>query len=242
MTKFLKYIAESRTQSIDENEADALIIKHCKNNYKFLKGNVILYRGVDNTSEYGYIDSNKGTPRMSRGTLNYITLLMDNLPSWKSYPKRSHGVICSTIESSASYYGTTLYRVIPYDNSKVGVCSSNDMWSSFDSKTDIVYTTTAANSLLSKLFHTYKIRVDDSNWNSFKSGLSKLNQNDILEAFGTSYPLTRFLFKKDTDIIEHFNEFFDPKSNGFTMGINNIDDDKEVWVQGECILIRDDVY
>jgi hypothetical protein len=133
MTKFLQYITEGegRTLSIGEERAMDLINKHCSKNYKLLSTDKIgIYRGIkDISSDYAYIDSNKGKLRTSANTENYMTLLMDNLPSWKNYPKRSRGIICST-STNVSGYGT-VYKVFPYDNAKIGICPSFDVWESF---------------------------------------------------------------------------------------------------------------
>lgn len=86
-----------------------------------------IYRGVGSSyDQYRVVDSNKGKPRQSANTLNYMTWLMDNLPSWKAYPKRSRGIICSTSLSYAGGYGQ-IYQIIPYDNAQIAVCPTIDV-------------------------------------------------------------------------------------------------------------------
>jgi len=238
MTKFLHYLTEGRTQSIDKDKALELVNKHCKN-----IGNQKIYRGIRSLSiDYGYVDSNKGLPRVSINTENYMTLLMDNLPSWKNYPKRSKGIICSTNPIEATSYGNA-FQVIPYDNSKIGICPKEDIWFSFDFDRPL-HDIPFFNRVLAHLFNKYNINVDDNNWNSFKNGIEKLDPNKILDDNDLNplhlfFKLTQKMFKRDTYIPEHFNKLLDPKKHGFKLGINNLKPYREVWIQGEAILIRD---
>jgi len=245
MTKFLHYLTEGRTQSIDKDKAFKLIDKHCSKNYDKTMGNKVskIYRGIKNfKQDFGYINSNKGELRTSANTLNYVTLLIDNLPSWKDYPKRSKGIICSTDEGTAYNYGET-YQVFPYDNSKIGICPEHDMWDSFYNTFKGHYIIPDINELLKNTFKYYDIKVDDNNWNSFKNGLEKLDLGIILkDEFYEAYyqKLAKILFETNKNIIQHLNDILSPIKNNFRLGIDNVKTytDNEIWIQGECIFMR----
>lgn len=249
MARFLNYLNESRTKSIDYESVIDKIITNCSKNYKKLfnsMGSVKLYRGVWFDSDFGYIDSNKGSERKSANTDNYYTWLLDNLPSWKSYPKRSRGLICSTDKSYTTNYGNEFY-IIPYDNAKVGVCSSFDIWISFKNRgfrrffSDLDELNSAINSVISKSLT--KKRAKPKNYEQLKDVLiqiSKLNKEDWL-TIGHNSALY-YLFFDQKDIMKHLNDVLDPDKNGFKIGINNISENKEVWIQGESVLISDNGY
>jgi hypothetical protein len=42
--------------------------------------------------------------------------------------------------------------------------------------------------------------------------------------------------------MKYLNSLLDPKKNGFKMGIENLEKDKEVWIQGEVILVSHNGY
>jgi hypothetical protein len=84
MTKFKNYINESRTKKRNANDAFLEIVDNCSRNFKKMFNSiksVRIYRGIPYFDDFGYIDSNKGMPRVSANTENYYTLLFDNLPS-----------------------------------------------------------------------------------------------------------------------------------------------------------------
>jgi len=91
----------------------------------------VIYRGVENEGNpFIFIDPSKYKRVSAYHDYNYYTLLFDNLPSWKSYPKRSQSIVCATDKNIARNYGY-VYRVFPKIRSKIGVCSDSDIWSSF---------------------------------------------------------------------------------------------------------------
>jgi len=245
MSRFMQYINEGRTKIITKDSAIYYIRKKCFKNFKMLtlSPNKI-FRGVSSfDDDYGMINTNKGSPRKSANTFNYMTLLMDNLPSWNGYPLRSQSVICSNEKNTANSYGNS-YTIIPFDNSKVGICPYEDVWLSFKFLDDLGYTYTVDdfNDHLMYLFEYYKINVDDSKYESLKNGLIELkklfDKNKLNELDPSFYELF-----EDKDIIDNFNKYFGPSYNGFSKGIENVDKLRsfnEIWIQGECILINND--
>jgi len=95
---------------------------------KALKGDVIL-RG---TSFKGQIVLGSPGNRVSQNTTNiYTRLISDVLPSWKNYPKRNHSFICTESYTKSTAYQSTRYLMLPENGSKIGICSSRDLWDSF---------------------------------------------------------------------------------------------------------------
>jgi len=92
----------------------------------------------DINTSVGKIDSNKMN-RVSANTFNYYTLWMDNHPSWSEFPKRSKSLVCSTNLITASNYARKSYAqlMIPADSNKIGICSDDDLWTSFDALSDM---------------------------------------------------------------------------------------------------------
>jgi hypothetical protein len=91
-----------------------------------------IYRGVE-TNSMGYLlkGDSRESERVSANTDNYYTLIVDNiLPEWKKFPKRSRSFICSTSMEISKAFGK-LYRVYPIGDPLIGICQSNDFWTSF---------------------------------------------------------------------------------------------------------------
>jgi len=243
--KFKQYISESdkyggnyRTKPIDKETAIKLIKDNCKKSYHIMYNSPYsrkLYRGVLSSKEYGFVDTNTGQPRISANTLNYMTLLMDNLPSWKEYPKRSKSIICSTNPDYTSEYGK-VNHVIPYDNAVIGVCGYFDVWNSF---TALGHNTVSDfNRALQSMFDREKIDVDDRSYDSLVDGLIKLSK--ISDTTKQSN-LVSLIIDSD-DVMKHLDEILDPKRNGFKMGYKGLEDDVEVWVQGKCVLVNNRLF
>jgi len=120
-----------RSRSITKKKALNLIHTKCKDSlYLFKKTGLVIYRGVNSSSDDFYTISPSKFTRVSANTENYYTLINDNSPAWRDYPKRSKSVVCTTDHIMAYKYGT-VYAVFPFDNAKIGVCSNEDYWSSF---------------------------------------------------------------------------------------------------------------
>ena len=235
--KLYNYLKENRTKTISKEEAVDIITKKCHNNTKIMKQKAYIYRGISSFSySTGYINSNTGSPRMSANTINYMTLLMDNLPSWKNYPKRSRGIICSTDEFNSDSYGN-VYHVFPFDNSKIGVCPKNDAWDSFYDTfakyTKGISSVHAFNIALKTIFEKHNLSVNEKSYSSLLNGIKKLKslnvKNGELEQF--------FNEISENNVEKSLSEIFDPSFNNFKIGIKNISPDKEVWIQGEAIIV-----
>lgn len=103
-----------------------------------LKEGKYIYRGLGNFNKrYAIVRPSKFS-RQSRNTKNIYTALMDFLPAWSDYPKRSKSIICSTSRVYARGYTSgwsddigALYVVLPKNGASIGICPDYDIWNSF---------------------------------------------------------------------------------------------------------------
>lgn len=174
-------INEDRTQSIQKEEAIGLIKKNCMKHVKGLKNGsrATIYRGTWSNirTGYGVLDPRKGTPRESANTSNHMTLLMDNLPSWKKFPLRSRSVICSTDKRTAYNFGDRYY-VYPYDKCIFGTAPAGDVWGAFEALG--VDSVDEFNAFLTR---TGAPSVSDKSYSALKDDISNVYDNDIINDY-----------------------------------------------------------
>lgn len=218
-----------------------------------------LWRGMGKHVS-GIIDTNAFN-RKSANTYNYYTLWMDNHPSWKDYPKRSKSLICTTSYEVASGYGA-VKLIIPADKNTVGVCASDDLWGAFRHLSTLVGSPTHETSL-----NTVVMMVHRAIQYQFGAEMTEEAQNKydvMIECLRAITPKTIRDIQVDDEyagkklnnladilsrnnmntLYELFEKGLTPTANGFNVipahMSYKIDDDIEVWVQGECAVI--DVY
>jgi len=242
--RFKTYLNEGRTKPIDKDKTVDLILNNCKKHFKsiYMSGKAMpLYRGLEGYLDYGYVNTNKGDLRTSANTQNYMTLLMDNLPSWKKFPKRSRGMICSTDSQYADDYGH-INQVIPYDNAKIAVASDDDIWNSFR---NFIVDQGDVNDFNQYLAIAFKRNgmPNPVTWSDLKSSLIDLNSiydfksdsqgGDAKELF------KKGLFDPEKNIMKFLDKELSPSKNNTKLGINNLNPNREVWIQGESIIVNE---
>lgn len=238
---------EGKPRSASKNDAVNFCQKNCQ---KFIKaGNYNIFRGYNKPSELFLImDPSQGDSRKSTSGYEYTALLIDNLPSWKQYPKRSRSVICTSSKSESKEYGAS-WRVIPSDNCTFGVCPTFDMWLSFDKIMGRYTTVHQFNIALSKN------QLSDKDWPSFKKDMiemgSELTDSGIFNKLtrsilGGSYEkLIRLVFddfikSSNKNIIEWLDDFMSPEKNGFSTDITKAKKNSEIWIgSGPVLLVLD---
>jgi len=257
--RYKQFLNESRSNSISEEKAIKLIKSNCKDalkgiinierNLVYKDRGTIIYRGVYNNNDFLYINPKQGSLRKSANTSNYYTLLMDNNSEWKNYPKRSQSIICSTSGSIASTYGV-LFIVLPYDNGKIGVCPSDDLWSSF-SNSEIFLS--LFNRKLKKLFTYLNIPFKDDSIESIRNAFNEfdkeVNENEdyFFEILSKSDVSSEWIreYIDFFDMDEFIRYKLDPKRNGFKL-VKSGDQIKckncEVWTDSRSILLKNNGY
>jgi hypothetical protein len=239
MTKFNAYLIETeygkpRSTAISAQEAEDLIMTKCSASLQSTQ----IYRGVKSHSmNFALVDPTKGSPRISANTDNYYTLLIDNLPAWRAYPKRSKSIICSTSLSIADSYGT-VYRVYPFNNAIIGVCTDIDIWDSFTRSR--ISTLSGFNDII----HTCIARLDfvrdkQLDWTKLRSDFNYLVKVlKQVDSTITEHPHVRInkvsWFNEDMSFYDNIVRVLDPNVNGFKVvkpGAN-LPANVEVWVGG----------
>lgn len=144
--------SKERTEIISRTTFQDLLNSNCKeylNLRKYLgdQESYKIFRGVDSDkysedsgNDYFYGDTTNKSPRVSIG-LNYNlhSRLFDNfLYSWRGFPKRSQSLICEMGNSRVAFDYGDCFEVIPFDDTKLGVCNSYDIWYSFDNTIPIL--------------------------------------------------------------------------------------------------------
>jgi len=204
-----------------------------------------IYRGFKRGADYNYIDSNKGKPRTSANTENYMTWLMDNLSSWKGYPKRSRGIICSTNINNAQNYGK-MNHVIPYNDAKIAVCPSDDVWFSFYKALKNHTVDSFNNNLYSNFIRLKSVTGGNpTSWIKFKKALQAVDDDFKAQYDGGNKDIYDWynqygIFKPNKDVMDTLNTILTPLKNGFRLGVENLQPDREVWIQGKAILVSED--
>lgn len=262
---------ESRTARLSDEEFINLAKTKCKDflaSPKYLQRIKSSYDG-----EYSYIN-----PKLShRNPLmkddgyggvfsSHHTLLMDNLPSWNGFPKRTQSVIGSTNFGLDLSFGDHYYCIIPYDSAKFAVAPDCDLW---NSSCEIGNRWWGDNN---------EYRFDDYFSESFlQAGISDHSYEEMMEDIQRLYndyindkPLqisgyiTRIFKKMKEDNVKDIkialNEYFAPekfrglgtrKNKGFSLmnysQISNIQEKDsngniikfgdEFWTDSECLIV-----
>jgi len=255
--KFLKFLNEKRSKEIDKKEAEELLLNRCSDALNAYNKGKKLFRGYyyDN-GEYSIIDPKKSKSRKSAyANGNYYTLLIDNLPSWKKYPKRSQSIIMSSGYNKATQYTYSpdaVYIVFPYDNANIAIAPSDDIFNSFKMYNEysmIMGTGNVFNSFLNDLLFVVSKGRSDDNWNTLKKRFAlfdhdaktyietftqsqyRSNKKDIKSLFNDNYK---------GNILKMFDKLMNPSTNHFrlTKDITKIPSDRECWTDSKCILIQ----
>ena len=201
-----------------------------------------LYRGERDSigSDYALADPSI-TKRTSQNTSNFYTLIFDNHPGRKDFPKRSRSFICSTSRNTASGYARNVFAIIPGNSSKIAFVNSQDMWDTkiemFNQKNDI----TAFNSKFSGL------KLNQFDWDDWKKFDAQLKKNDK-KAVDIFY---QYFYKADAgdhlNFLETIYEAYSAESTGhdaFTsssLSSSKMRSKKilgsEAWVSGPCLVV-----
>ena len=122
--------------ALDKEQAKEILLTQCKQTINYIrnKPNDFIYRGFGKHITASMLTKNNYSlvvpfKRESRNTYNFYTLIIDHDPAWQKFPPRSKSLICSTTNDLMSYGKMRI--VIPFDQTKFGVCDGPDIWYSF---------------------------------------------------------------------------------------------------------------
>lgn len=130
--------AEVKPFSAEKMEVNAELLtfirRHCSKSIWMFDNLTPIWRGERQASALlgsdgvAVIDTTQ-SERSSQNTRNWYTLILDNHPAYKDFPKRSQSIICTTKYSTAQSYGRdNAMAVIPFDSAKIGWVNAPDIW------------------------------------------------------------------------------------------------------------------
>jgi hypothetical protein len=243
---------DERSTILDHNEINAdLIYSQCAEAIAAMEEGFKIFKGLGNfRAKYLKTDPKKQS-RISANTRNYYTLLMDNLPSWKNYPKRSQSLICTNDLKVADFYSGyknseesgpgNVYLVLPLSgNANFGICPYKDMWQT-------------------RMDPPLGVDIHDCNEYFVMSGMRDKNYKDFLSSVynnveklkeGPFYKYFPELVDKianlefqDLGTIEKlFNDLYDPNRLGFQnkklFQMQKQKGTREIWTDAESYLIN----
>jgi len=258
---------ESRTAELTEEEFLNLVKTKCRDfvsKPKYLQRIKSSFNG-----DYSYINpklSHRNPLMKEEGAggvfSSHHTLLMDNLPSWKYFPKRTQSIIGSTNFGFDPSFGDYYYCIIPYDGANFAVAPDCDLWNSSCQISNNEY---KFDDYFSESF--LQANISDDTYENMMDDFQKL-YDDYLSGkeHQVSGYITRILkqMKEDniTDVRIAFNDYFAPGkfrglgtkhlgSKGFTlMNYSEISDiqekdsngnlikyGNEFWTDSECLVV-----
>ena len=258
MSRFKQHLNERRKHDMSKARSkiiladDALegIKKNCKQAINAYKKGIRVYRGTPTgesvKAKYLYVEPSKHK-RKSANTSNVYTMILDNHPDWKKYPKRSESIICTN--NLAGAYGRA-YVVFTKDRSNYGVCSSSDMWDSFtkglkgrwlDSFNEEIVMITERLAMDSD---RVKKIVNGSDYNKLKEMFEEMDihiYNGDIDLNKWGFPWTE---KYHGDFLALVWGVLDPDLNGFyqtrdPMKLPKYDvGSRELWTDGDAYMVH----
>lgn len=245
--EYNKYNNSGRGVSLSEIDFIKLLKKNCTD---WLKNPHPLVRYKDEEGDYYELIEPKSHNRHSKNMDNYNTMLMDNLPSWSRFPKRSESVIFFNGVNYTDNFGDYLHFVIPFDNAKFGVSPSDDLFTSYNNKVDF---TLEFNDRLSRGFFNIDAPIN------YKDFVKYMNEEFIKpDFFDNKYAYTEFLKIRKYSIeskyettMDYLNNLLAPENfeseyihDGFKlMDYNNMVKVKngnrfvETWTDSNCLIV-----
>ena len=225
-----------------------------------------IYRGMER-----YMYAAVVTPgiRVSKNTSNiYTRLLSDIFTSWQDFPKRNRSTICSTsYETAAMYSYDYPFVIFPQNNTKIAICSRDDIWYSFPFLTKITNITQLSDFnviAISILEEISKMSTRDI-VNLFDNGsvsdikqlfknveeicLEKMKNPTANKVFILNLANNQLLgswywiYHKKMSLLDYIEYIMSPQQNKFKLiSIDEIPKkaDKELWFEGQHLMIRAD--
>ena len=232
-------------KKVKTKKAIEMLNKHCKDAIWMLQKNKPFYRGEKGMAKglaaagFLTVDPSK-TERASQNTFNYYTVLLDNNPLMKGFPKRSRSFIGSTDRWNASSYSSSSsggrFAMIPFDGTKIGAVNDDDMW---DTRIKLF----GSSSTIESFNGRWKRLGLKANIKSFEDFGKKLaSSTDAKRTFRKEFSLTTD--EQMDNFMDNIWEAYSPKvtdhSVHTTKDAQNIKG--EVWVGGPVMYISPDMW
>lgn len=255
--------AKPKYEKLDVDKAIAMLNEHCKDSLWMLENDAPIWRGDSSVKfpKSGFLAVNTSlTERKSTNTSNHYTVIFDNHPEMKDFPKRSRSFIASTSYGRADDYAYSEsnrpFAIIPYDNSKIGLVNLNDMWdvriSLFGS--EYSYDVERWNSEFQEML---RINDDFASFEVFDKKLKDKDPKVLSRLRSTISKWSNLQDNKYEALVKRYAEHFldevfkeySPKKTGLEWkyprdleGKFLRTKDMEVWVEGNVILIDENMW
>lgn len=238
MSRLTSYLlVEGRTQEISEDQFQSYI-----DSGSYVEPKTPIYRHISAFRHmYGYIDPTKYTRTSLCADNNYYTLLIDNLPSWKGWPKRSKAIVGTTDMANAKTRAQrrTFYKVFPVKDAIIGVCPSYDIWLSFEKALYDVGFSEIHN--LNEFMINIRRIIELADGNDVQTYKDLLKYDWPPEKFAElSVRFEPFMSWKDGEplVTGFLNRILDPDVNDFTRvrPTQSIPEYREVWIADKCLF------
>lgn len=226
---------------------------------------LLVYRDVryhfEDYSSYNIINPTEITRISPYASKNYYNLLFSNLPSWNDFPKRNKSLICADytgINNRVMGFGHC-FIVFPFDG-LFGVCSDDDIWSSFSKSISKNYTIEQYFEYLEEdiedVFNSKSLtnsipKEFDKDWNVFVECLSKYDEMrekistiTFIQLIQTHIDTEKWL-NKEQSTIDLLNEVFNPKTNDFiTLQYTGqtLPRNREMWTESNSLFVKYSSY
>jgi hypothetical protein len=173
MKTFKHYIQEAsvtpiKSTPLDLQEVEEIIKKNCSDSLWMFESKTPIWKGekqqdsILGKNGIAIVDTTK-SERKSQNTSNWYTLIIDNNPKYKNYPKRSQSLICTNKIGTARRYGPPM-AVIPFNDAKIGIVNAPDIWRKSITMGGEKMSLVHANGYFNML---RKFGLSDTNWQSF---------------------------------------------------------------------------
>lgn len=221
-------------QELNQDQYLDILENYCT---QYSEENSKIYRALKSrtnkkSAPFYYIKPVKGS-RVSRNSFNFHTLIINNHPLWKDYPNRD--VICTTRLKTATLYGNTIYEVIPFDNSKIGISPTYDIWKAFmknyDNPSLKIYQIIRNTVNLSEKTIKERLQYDYNDFIHLAMGISK----DMILKSGK---LTESDLQGCNTLYDYLIKEINPKDfilETYHKGIE-LPSDSEVWLDNFCLM------
>lgn len=230
-------------KTISEKEVLELIKKDYSKAWNNAKNKNFIFRGVYSKDNYIIIEPSKFERKSAymSDKSNHYTLLLSNLPSWKRYPRRDKSLICSTTFATAASFSNSdnVFLVLPKNNSKIGVCSEDDLWGAFYNVID-----TNDSTILQLNYGLRVLGVTSSDYNSMKNEVNKIFKDNLINVnrlpFKDNIKANIIKDLKTKSMINILNDILSPERNDFKLvkSGDKLPINREVWTDGKCVLIN----
>jgi hypothetical protein len=188
------------------------------------------------------IDTTK-SERKSKDTSNWYTLIIDNHPKYKNYPKRSKSLICTNNIETADEFGTPM-AIIPFNDAKIGVVNAPDIWDKIIIMGDDKINIESANGYFDML---RKFGLSDTNWQSFIDFDKKLKTDENFREEVKNSVKGKLIESLLDDFVDKVRKMYDdlgfelltPKQYEKRPTTSR---ETEMWVGGKVLCLRENIF